>query len=216
MTKYKTIVMSCDRYQFLWAPFSFSFKRNWPSFQNSSTVIVSESIRGQLEDVTIKPVVSSSWTGRLLREVEDTSEEFVLLLLDDYIFSRPVPEGLPILFLELLQRLSANKLTIHRPRQGLYSLLPLLSSISLYKFDDHSDYQTTVQLGFWRTSWLRDILQLGEYNPWEFETTLNSRLKGIDNQVYLLATESDLHLHAVQRGILQPEARDYCRPFLLY
>jgi hypothetical protein len=214
MALYKTIVMSCDRYQFLWAPFSFFYKQNWPCHENANTVMISESVGGQLENVLIKPIASSSWSGRLLCEVEDTREEFILLLLEDYIFSRPVPHRLPTLCLDLVQRLSANKLTIHRPRAGLYNLLSVVDSLSLYKFDDHSDYQTTVQLGFWRTSWLRDILKLGEYNPWEFETTLNSRLKGSNNQVYLIATESDLHLHAVEKGVLQPEARDFCRRFL--
>jgi hypothetical protein len=214
MALYKTIVMSCDKYQLLWTPFTISLRKFWPQNNQTEAVIISESVSGSLEGVRISPQ-NGSWTDRLYSEVEKTKEEFVLLLLDDYIFFKSISENFPTFCIDLMNNITANKLTIHKPDINLYNLHLIHPDIALYKFDNRSEYQTTLQFAFWRTDWLRKILRMGSYNPWEFETSLNSKLKGLDNRVYLIGTDTNLHINAIVKGVLQPVAIETFRRFLL-
>ncbi len=207
--------MSCDRYQSLWVPFIKSLSAFWPDYLYAEPTLVSDTVNGCIDGVTIISSVDKSWTTRLRRVLEQTKHENVLLLLEDYLFTFPIPNSFPEYCLSIMDRFSANKISIHRPRLSLYRLITVSNELALYKFHNHSDYQTTVQLSFWKKDWLQWLVGTGDYSPWEFETVVNKKIIGSDNKVYLIATQNDLHIHAVEKGDLQPAAQSFCRRYFL-
>jgi len=193
--------MSCDKYSQLWIPFVVLFDKYWPdkhSIEKKILVAESHPLKN-LNDFEIFSSPNQSWTGRLKLALEAIDTEYTLLLLEDYWFSKPIDQSLLKLVKNFLSFYRPNKVTFHKNRPNHYILSP--HSAPFVKFEDTSDYLTSVQLSFWNTSWLKSILSDG-MNPWEFETLGTNLIKGLDNQVYFLPLSDDLHENVLRRGSL--------------
>jgi hypothetical protein len=204
--KYSVVVMSCDKYSQLWIPFVALFDKYWADKDSiAKQILVAESHPlKNLNDFEICSSIKNSWTGRLKFALEAVNTEYTLLLLEDYWFTAPVEQSLLTVVKNFLFQQRPNKITFHKNRPFHYKLSP--SVPPFVKFEDTSDYLTSVQLSFWNTAWLKSILSEG-MNPWEFETLGTNLIKGNDNQVYFLPLSVDLHENVLRRGVLHHSAQ---------
>lgn len=85
--QYSIVVMSCDKYECCWHPFFKCLDKYFPN--HPKTYLVSESKECKYSQ-TIK--TKGSWTKRLRDALEQTEEDYILLMLEDFFIRKPVDE----------------------------------------------------------------------------------------------------------------------------
>ena len=157
------LILSCDKYQDLWAPLLAGFRRFWVD-PNRRTYLVSNEKVTELFDVTnIAVGPDHSWSDTLYAALDRLNERYILIWLDDVILTGVVDK-------KLLQQaynfVVSNELTCLR-------LHPL-------GFEDWSNqepfrvinsgepYRVTIHGCIWDVATLKSLLRSGE-NAWHFE-----------------------------------------------
>lgn len=197
------LILSCDKYQDLWEPFFYQFRKSWPDcpyqlYLGSNTK--------KYNDANIQTILSGpdkNWSESLLSILKQIPEEYLFVWLDDIFIISKTSDDVWDACWKLLQK-NANH--IHM------SQLPQADSIysdrmfGVYK--KGAPYRVNV-LGFWRKSCLIRMIIPGE-NPWQFEI-MGSYRSSFDDGFYCLMEPLFLSLHVVEKGKLFKTAIQYCK-----
>ena len=199
------LVSSCDAYSDLWKPFFSLFFANW---SDCPFEIYLGSNRATFSHERVRMLFSDNdpvWSKSMGNYLSQLSTPYVLLVLEDFFFRRPVQTQNIVKALEFLQRVDGQLLRLE-PRPGPDRIV----SDGFGECLPGSPYRVSTQASIWNRSALQKLLVEGE-SIWEFEIKGTSRASAYEKGFYA----SPVPLigyghHVVQRGKWFPwEARRF-------
>lgn len=204
-----TIIMSCDKYSFLWKNFSKMFSRHCKL--NCNTFLVSESKTEELKRLNIINTGQLTWTEMLRCAIEKSKKDYIFLLLDDYLLMEDITDQEINLHLNFLVEHDANKIMIDRHSifYKYESLIPYNNRTCL-KFDINSRYLLSTQPSIWKKSFLQSVLD-EKLDPWQFETHKTKTIQGKDNKLFLMLREKSIYFNAFNKGKPHTDYFDFCQ-----
>lgn len=122
-----------------------------------------------------------SWSGALIRALNQMQDELFVLLLDDYLLSRTVDcGGVATLadYMQMHSRVLRMDLTADRLYAGgMFDVEPY-GHYDIVETPPSTPYQMSTQAGIWRRSLLLELLK-PEMSPWEVElqTSVPGRMR---------------------------------------
>jgi len=187
------LVSSYDAYSDLWAPFFTAFQRSWPDCPYQIYLLSNYT---SFPDQAIKPIMVGdiiAWPESIRLAVEQISEEFIFLFLEDWFLIRQVDTKK---FMNLVEWVITQ-------RPACIRLQPVVGMVqSEFKGICHLPsgipYRSSTVMSLWRKDVLLDLLRPDE-TIWQFEIQGSVRT---DKYPDFYATEETyLHcLHGVIRG----------------
>ncbi len=181
-TQHTIIVPSCDKYQDLWAPFfSFLFKF-WPDCQSPVYLFTNKGSHPDARVSVIRTGPERNWSSELKAALEQLTDDYILLILEDYFIYEPVNnEAINRLF-EVARQEHADFLRLGcfpSRYNSYYPYDPLPGYPDLAKVRTGGRYYINLQTAIWKRQSLLDLLVDGE-NPWEFEINGSQRASARD------------------------------------
>ena len=152
------LIMSCDKYDDCWQPFSTLYNKYFSN--NYKTYIVTETKDCEYFD-TIKK--TGAWTKRLREALQDLDSDYVLLMLDDY-FIRNKVDNERIEY--ALNNFEDN--TAWFNFEKAYDLNDTPSQYKGFKKRNNGICKTSCQAGIWNREKLIELLNVN-CSPWEWE-----------------------------------------------
>lgn len=196
------LVMSCDAYDDLWPPFFTLLRRHWPDIPFPVYLGV-ESKTAPIGSVTTlhSPRDGRDWTGRLKDYLDQLETPYVLLLLEDFFFRRPVRTAEVLGALRFAMDHAACQVRLV-PRPPPTRRLPAESTIGVSA--PGSRYRLSTQGAIWDRAALAGQLVGGE-TIWQFEHRGNERIANVPAGYYsvwrpILTYEGWLAHHVVEKG----------------
>jgi hypothetical protein len=159
------LVPSCDAYSDLWRPFFTLFWRNWTDCP--FTVYLGSNHKAFLHPKVemIHADHGTNWTNRVREQLRSVPTPYVLLILEDFFFRRPVPTGDILRQLSTLVDLKGHALRLVR-RPGPTRAVPRYPDVGL--MTPGEPYRVSTQAAFWSKETLLALMREGE-SIWQFE-----------------------------------------------
>ena len=209
MSKFVILGVFWDGYQDIWNDFIALLNRNWPNCP-FEVYIVDNSI--SLKDEQYKNIhfINAGKDAEFSKKVQIALEviecDYLLLLLEDFFFSRPIDNLEIYKILSFIEENNINYYSmpmyefIHKKEKEAY----VKSNTAAFRVSKTADYTLTCQPGIWKKSFLKLCIGKENYNAWVFEGIykLNSFFK---NDKYLSKCLIDYRnpmflLHGAIRG----------------
>ena len=157
------IVLSCDKYNDLWAPFFYCFHRYWPTCPFPVYLFANERTFKTDKDVTtVMSGPDQDWSSSIKACLQQIHHEYVLVLFDDVFLRKPVEATA---FAPLLSWLDTNKPAYLRFRPVPHPDERINKEIGRYR--ESTLYRTAV-LAIWQRDVFLNILKPGE-SAWQLE-----------------------------------------------
>lgn len=160
---FAVLVLSCDKYSDLWAPF---FKCFWKFFPAYDCTVYLGSNTVPFDDPKVKTLFSGEdvdWSSSYRKILQQIPEKKIFVILEDLFVASPINEDIFLKVIAFVRDRDANHLrylTHIKPSAPLEN--PLFGV-----YDKKMPYRATV-CGFWDREYLLDLLLDGE-SPWNFE-----------------------------------------------
>ena len=210
-TQLPLLVISCDRYADLWAPFFEIFFKEWPDCP--FRVLLGSNHR-QFEDqrvVTIPIGDDLNWAEGVRRMLECIDSKYILIFLEDFLLRKPVDSQrvAKLVNLAVERKVGCLRLVAGLPLAFPPSRpVPGLPGIGV--IDKGESYRVSAQAAIWEVAVLRQLLVPG-MTAWEFEeigTMLSSKFSQPFWAVYESAIE---YSQCVEKGKWKPDGLEICR-----
>lgn len=192
------LVLSCDQYKDLWAPYFDFFFKYWPDCP-FKVYLGTNTEKFEHPHVTqLFSKEKSSWSEELMIILEQIPDSHILLSLEDYFIYDTVDTDDILRYFEIAQHTEAAFLRLAVFPHRFRSLHP---SSTMPPFDDigfihkNSKYRINLQLAIWEKKSLQSLLVEGE-SPWEFELQGSIRSNDLDKK--FLTVLSDQRSSIVQ------------------
>jgi hypothetical protein len=163
------LVVSCDNYADLWAPFFTLFARFWPDCPHKVYLL---SNFKKYNDENIIPLAIGkdlSWSDNLISALDLIDEEYVLLFIEDLFLVNPVKSDKLQELFSWMARAKPNYVKLSRlpkPDAPHNALVGVVSPGTLYR--------ASTVMTVWKKEILKGLLAPGE-NAWEFEVNGTER-----------------------------------------
>lgn len=165
------LVVSCDKYSDLWAPFFYYFNKHWPNFQGEKYLLTDkQSFPNKYGVKVIHTDAGKDWSGGLLEALSHFSNyDSVLLFLEDMLLSQSIDQNRFLKIESFFEQNDASYLTLLDEPKGQkseYDEIEVLPKGSLYR--------CTATAAVWNIRVLKHILLKGE-SAWAFEKNASVR-----------------------------------------
>lgn len=182
------VVSSCDKYSALWDPFFQLFFKQWPSLhaENKDMPIYLISNHKKYENPRVTDIQipnEMSWSDNLLQALDKVDTRYVLIVLEDYAFNRPVPEDLLSRQYDFLVKNQGAFLQLSMVNEGTQSFDKRIPEYKIMNFQRHSQFRTSLQAGIWDKNILVRLLKRDE-SAWDFEKYGSKRSEGVEQLFY--------------------------------
>lgn len=157
------LVLSCDRYADLWAPFMAQFARHWGDCHYRRYLATNHLAADFAGFRTLRLGEDRSWSDNLAAALGLIEEEYVLLFLEDLMLRAPVDGKLLARAMDwaLNNRVEQMRLNaIEVPDERVNDFIGRVAEGAIYR--------TATVLTLWRRDVLLDLLESGE-SAWQFE-----------------------------------------------
>ncbi len=201
MKELTLLIGSCDNYASLWPICADLIQKYWEI--DCDKIIVAENYSQSCpQEFKLINAGCRTWTERMLYALDSVKTPYVFFILEDYFLSERVSKEMIDQFLFFLKIHEANKIALTTIPEGFYKTSKFYENLydNIYKMDDDSDYLTSVQPAIWKTSFLKELLQQDNWNPWEFEIIGSARIKGKDNKIFIKKKNDPIYFNAVRKG----------------
>lgn len=179
------LVHACDRYEFLYKGFDYTFSKNW-NFE----IPCSYYFATEVKDVTIKGFTNiksgkGEWADRLATLLKSIDEEYVLYFQEDMWLSKPVN---PKFFSELFQVASTNnwqQVKLHS--SDVYNTRETENFIEGFNISEVDNKASNFLMSHQITLWKKDFLLAQLYkkeHPWRNERKGTKRLKKLNPLIH--------------------------------
>ncbi len=198
------LVLSCDKYQDLWKPFFYCFRKFWkncpyPVYLGSNTISCKEK--------NVQTILSGSdkdWSSSLLSILRKIETPYIFLWLDDIFPIRTIDQTKFAEALDFMVKHKARHMHVEpTPRPD-----KVLDGHAYGVYQKGAPYRG-ITFGFWEVASLTKLLIPGE-NPWNFEILGSYRTSYLDG-FYCAMKNLIPRLHVVEKGKIFQEAYTYCR-----
>ena len=198
------LLCSCDAYEDVWHPFFRLFEKYGGDLKKCNIYLNTESKSYSYKGLNIitpqlyKAGEKAPWGERFIKTVDTIKEEYVLILIDDFLLRRDVDIDM---FKKCIQYLDENK------DVASFNLIHLdVNSVDepSEKFPEFcivpsgTKYRVNAQAGIWRKDLLKKSI-LPQESPWDWETYGNMR-----NDVVLKE-----EIYALKKGEREPYFYDF-------
>lgn len=164
------LVNSCDKYEEAWLPFLSLFKKYWPTC-NFSMAINTESKDFSMDGMEIQMLHScnTSWGGRLYEALQKIKTPYVIVLLEDFFFQKPVLEDKINACINALERNPSiavfyfSHITGYKGSDDDYE-----GFMRMNASPDYSRYYLNCQAAIWRRDSLMKAVEKCD-SPWNLE-----------------------------------------------
>ncbi|WP_316734833.1 hypothetical protein [Pedobacter aquatilis] len=179
------LVHACDRYEFLYKGFDYTFSKNW-NFE----IPCSYYFATEVKDVTIKGFTNiksgkGEWADRLATLLRSIDEEYVLYFQEDMWLSKPLSASF---FTELFQIASANnwqQVKLHS--SDVYKTRETEDFIEGFNIAEVDNKASNFLMSHQITLWKKDFLLAQLYkkeHPWRNERKGTKRLKKLNPLIH--------------------------------
>lgn len=176
------IVFSCDKYQELWKPFFEMLFKNWPSLkkQNTHVPIFLVANKQKYPDSRITMVNienEKSWSDNALTALASVKTKYVMIILEDYFFTRIDEKRLCEIFNFMKSQKAAYcQIAYNGTDVAIRKKAEVFPGVA--EKDKHELWRTSLFACIWCTKDMAHILKSGE-NIWEFEVAGSTRNQGL-------------------------------------
>lgn len=186
------LVLSCDRYRDLWAPFFTLFHRHWPDpgmpvYLGTDTGVL------DLDWVhTLNAGNTKGWSKRLRFFLQSINTDYVLLLLEDFFFDSAVSTS----------HVAAQTSRLHSLKGVSLRLFPNPPA-DYFRHDlgvihTGARFRVSLQAAIWNRVELLKLL-VDDESPWEFERHGTRRSRTLSG-FYCVPKALIHYRHVVERG----------------
>lgn len=205
--KISTLTCSYDSYSFLWEDYKKLFNKYWLLDTHNVVVGETESLPSENFEFLTPGALRDEkgvdlWGKRMLIGLDKIKTPYVFVMLIDFYFVHNIEKEFIDKQINFLETNNANKIIIDENAPRAYNFES--AEHPFYKFDNNSDYQTSLMPAIWKTEWLKSVIKSGD-TPWAFETDGTGRIKGQDNKVYLNMREAPIFYNVIRRAKNIPE-----------
>ena len=195
------LISSCDAYSDLWRPFFTLLKQHWPDCAYRVYL-------GTGKDTFNDPCVTvlhsdggRDWSKCMADYLDAISEEYVIVMLDDFFLRRDVDSRAVEACLRFAQDREATQVRL-MPRPGPTDRIAGEKKVGSAK--PGSPFRVSTQGAIWDRQKLRALLKPGE-SIWEFELHGNTRANAIPDGFYatwkpVLPYQGFFAHHVVEKG----------------
>jgi|ERR1700733_11383486 hypothetical protein len=188
------LVLSCDKFADAWDPFFNMALKYWPDCPYR-IYLCSETKNYENKRVTvIKPGRELPWSALLQWALEFVSEKYILFLLEDYIFLKPVETSRIERLFGVLKQTDSCYLRLF-PCPGPDEPLSGYPGVGIIK--PGSGYRNCTQAAIWKKAALQSIIEPNE-SGWEFELRGVKRADKLDGM--FLSVEIDDKGDPLEKG----------------
>lgn len=181
------VVCTCKKYEQVAKRCIQCFERFWHECKYSKYVITDKNLELEGTSIQLSFPSVNSWGERVKKGLEKIEEEFVLMVLDDFIIEEPVDE---VAFHSFLDQMNKNPQIAHILLNTVEDSKNLVYSSDLMQRDEFARYKTSLQLGIWRRQELKGFLE-DSYSPWEFELFGNMKTF-YSKKIFLCLAEKEI------------------------
>jgi hypothetical protein len=213
MSEIAVLIVSCDKYQDLWQPFFTLFFKYWPECPYPVYLLSNYSV---FPDPRVKMITvgeDKDWSSGLATALQQILQPYVILLLEDYLLTRPVDTA----------KIQALATYIRQKKAGYLRLFPCpgpdapcADNPDMGEILRGSPYRLSTQAAIWDRQVLSGLLREGE-TPGELEVFGSRRTDTLDVP-FLSVKRDDSNIYpisyfctAVVRGKWVPAAVRLCR-----
>lgn len=175
------VIQTCDKYNFLWKGWYYSFKNNWDWSLNWEIFFCNEQEKLNFNDSRIKQINSkisndsSGFSNRLIEILNKIKTKYILYIQDDMWLYRKIEKKVFEDSLYLMKHFDWNCLKIHEKTFFNYDLEKtnfFINDIRVLKQKNTSEYLLSHNASFWNKDFLLNNMHMNE-SPWknEFEGT---------------------------------------------
>ena len=190
------VIDSFDGYSDLWPCFFEVFKKHWVDCPYKVKLVSNENTYAGVDTICVGP--ETVWSERTEKAIRQIDTEFVLLLLEDYLFGEPVKTQKVADALRFLMEKNGKYLRLTNYPKSRFSDGELY--FPLY---EDEEYGVNLQAAIWRKDFLLESLRRFPGNAWEFE--IGFLKSAVVAEHHVLAdcygmSEDPLHVH---NGVLK-------------
>ncbi|MCE2717030.1 MAG: hypothetical protein ACK4V2_03850 [Pseudomonadota bacterium] len=176
------VVFSCDKYQELWKPFFEMLFKSWPSLKTKNAhvpiyLVANSQKYNDPRITTVNIENEKSWSDNALTVLAQVKTKYVLILLEDYFFTRIDTKRLHDVFNFMKShdvaycQIAYNGTDIAIRKKA--EVFPGVAEKDRYEL-----WRTSLFACIWRTKDMAHTLKSGE-NIWDFEVAGNLRSQGL-------------------------------------
>jgi len=159
------LVVSCDNYSDLWAPFFECFKLFWPDCPFNVYLLSNEKACDRAGVKNVLTGEDLSWSDSLIKGVSQLKEDYVFMFLDDLFLVKPVDTKKVIEVFDWAVQDNVNYIGMYpmansKPDRAYNRLVGLVSKKAVYR--------ASTVMAVWKKEVLLDLLRPGE-SAWAFE-----------------------------------------------
>ena len=165
------VIMSCDAFSDVWAPFFALFKRFWPECPYKVYLISENKEAKNFACNTILAGMGKNWSDRLIYGLQQIEEKYILFLQEDYFLNKPVNASI---ISEIIALCEKHSLVNVRLYPAITSELKQ-TNFTLGKIDKEKEkYIVCTQASIWRREFLLRLVIPNE-SVWDFERNATKR-----------------------------------------
>ena len=188
------MVVSFDGYADVWDTFAECINKYWKD-RVYNTYLITNNMLPNYEDIkVIKTGEEVSWSARMRTALQYIKEEYIILLLEDYLVDKVVDNDAVKEAVEFAKEKGTDYLRI--------APIPKLRGASGYAtiIDKMQLYGVNLQASIWKKEYLRKLLGNDNFSAWEFE----ARQKfGSDERIDGMCYASNRYVIHYLNGIIQ-------------
>ena len=159
------IVVSFDKYSDIWDIFVLCINKYWKDRQ-FATYLVTNDANPVYEGIeVINTGKEISWSYRIRKALESIKEEYIMLLLEDYLISEKVDNDSIKKTLEYMKSHDLDYLRIVP--------IPVMKNVKRGEFaspiSSNMIYGVNLQAAIWKKSYLFQVLTKENFSAWEIE-----------------------------------------------
>ena len=212
----RVFVITCNQYLWAMEPFAYLFNKYWGDYQSVVYGSYKKPLFKLPENFTFFEInkyeyPQDKWSNGLMRMLDRSSDEFIVLMLEDYWLTRMVDVRAVAKLHEWMkthQDILRFDLTDDRQYNGKAQFSGYVGEYDILETPYKSEYNMSFQAGIWNTKLLASLLEEGK-SPWEVEihTQPPEEMK-----IYGTRQKPMNYANAVLKGELDNSQLDKLRP----
>ena len=177
------LILSCDKYADIWQPFFLFFEKYWSDCPYPVYLATNER---SFTFKNVKQIFShkkTTWSDELKVVLEQISEKYIILILEDYFIYESVKNESIKKIIEVMESTNAAYIKLGAFPSKYDALWPhkkLNNEPGIGVIEKGSKYRLCLQTAIWNKNILLSLLDPSE-NPWQFEIEASKRSNSIDN-----------------------------------
>jgi hypothetical protein len=198
------LVISCDRYADVWPHFFGCFFRYWPDCPYRVLLGTNHLQYDDPRVTTICIGEDRDYSSNLSAMLGRMDEEWVMVFVEDILFSAPVDSGRIMALMDTLQGDGVVHAQLLYKRYNQHNLLPPCGRAEggMSELPVGVPYRTSLNVGLWRKADLVALLREGE-SAWEFERDGTVRSFGHPGRFVSVACPDGEPLFRWEHGVIK-------------